>query len=274
MRKEHTNATGKLSSLEGEIDVGERRFRLLADAMPQIVWIANPDGGLEYWNQRWFTYTGLTWEQSQGWDWSRALHPDDLNPCINRWTSALESGEAYEIEYRFKRASDGVYRWHLARALPIKDLNGHIEKWVGFCTDIEDQKQLQAAAERANLAKSDFLSSMSHELRTPLNGILGYAQILLRDNTLGERQVAGLNVIQQSGEHLLTLINDILDFAKIEAGKQELSLSDIPLGKFLRVIAEMISVKAEQKGLAFICDTAPDLPGGIRADERGCARHC
>ncbi|MFJ1260000.1 ATP-binding protein [Cupriavidus sp. CuC1] len=258
----------KLPSLADEIDEGERRFRSLADAMPQIVWTAMPDGWIDYSNQRWITYTGLTFEQLQGWGWTQALHPNDLQPTIDRWTSSLESGEDYETEYRWKRASDDIYRWHLARGLPLKDLNGHIVKWVGTSTDIEDQKQLQAAAERANRAKSDFLASMSHELRTPLNGILGYAQILLRDTTLGERQVAGLRVIQQSGEQLLTLINDVLDFAKIEAGKQELSLTDIPLAKFLRIIAEIISVKAEQKGLAFICDTAPDLPGGIRADEK------
>jgi PAS domain S-box-containing protein len=227
-----------------------------------------PDGWIDYSNQRWITYTGFTFEQLQGWGWTQALHPNDLQPTIDRWTSSLLSGEDYEVEYRWKRASDGVYRWHLARGLPLKDANGHIVKWVGTSTDIEDQKQAQAAAESANRAKSDFLASMSHELRTPLNGILGYAQILLRDTTLGERQVAGLRVIQQSGEQLLTLINDVLDFAKIEAGKQELSLTDIPLARFLRIIAEIIGVKAEQTGLAFVCDSAPDLPGGIRADEK------
>ena len=267
MRKHHTNIPGKSLSLAGEIDEGERRFRSLADVIPQIVWTTTPNGSFEYFNQRWATYTGQTFEQSIR-DWSLVLHPNDLQPTIDRWTNALERGDAFDFEFRLKRASDGVYRWHLGRAFPVKDFNGHIVKWVGTSTDIEDQKQAQAAAERANLAKSDFLANMSHELRTPLNGILGYAQILLRDTTLGERQVAGLRVIQQSGEQLLMLINDVLDFAKIEAGKQELSLTDIPLAKFLRIIAEIISVKAEQKGLVFICDTAPDLPGGIRADEK------
>ena len=233
-----------------------------------------PDGWVDYSNERWIAYTGLSFEQLQGWGWTQALHPNDLQPTIGHWTSSLESGKNYEVEFRWKRASDGVYRWHLARGLPLKSENGHIVKWVDH-TNIEDQKQAQAAAESAkaaaetaNQAKSTFLANMSHELRTPLNGILGYAQILLRDATLGERQVAGLRVIQQSGEQLLTLINDVLDFAKIEAGKQELSLTDIPLARFLRIIAEIISVKAEQKGLAFICDSAPDLPGGIRADEK------
>ena len=268
MRKQHTNTPEKLPSSEREIDESERHFRSLADAIPQIVWTALPDGRIDYFNQRWITYTGLTLEQTQLGYWRLVIHPNDLQPFIDRWTNALESGEAFEVEYRLKRASDGVYRWHLHRISPLKDANGHIVKWVGTSTDIEDQKQAQAAAESANRAKSDFLANMSHELRTPLNGILGYAQILLRDTTLGERQVAGLRVIQQSGEQLLTLINDVLDFAKIEAGKQELSLTDIPLAKFLRIIAEIIGVKAEQKGLAFICDSAPDLPGGIRADEK------
>ncbi|MBI3144697.1 MAG: response regulator, partial [Pseudogulbenkiania sp.] len=124
------------------------------------------------------------------------------------------------------------------------------------------------ASEMANRAKSLFLANMSHELRTPLNGILGYAQVLQRDKMLGDRQIARLNVIQQSGEHLLTLINDILDLAKIEAGKLELSVSDMSLASFLYSIAEVIRVRAEQKGLDFVCDMAPDLPGAIRADER------
>jgi len=120
----------------------------------------------------------------------------------------------------------------------------------------------------ANQAKSEFLARMSHELRTPLTGILGYAGILRGDRTLTERQLHGVSVIQQSGEHLLTLINDILDFARIEAGKLELSVTEIPMGRFLRVIADIIGVRAEQKQLAFRCDIAADLPLGVLADER------
>ncbi|MFC3109370.1 PAS domain-containing protein, partial [Undibacterium arcticum] len=183
MRKQHTNAPGKLPSLEGEIDEGERRFRSLADAMPQMVWITKPDSSIEYHNQRWITYSGLTLEQIQKehW-WSLVFHPDDLQTVIDRWTSALHSGEAFELEYRMKRASDGVYRWQLGRAIPVKDANGHIVKWVGTATDIEDQKQAQAAAESANRAKSDFLSGMSHELRSPLNAILGFTQLMASDS--------------------------------------------------------------------------------------------
>jgi PAS domain S-box-containing protein len=130
------------------------------------------------------------------------------------------------------------------------------------------EREARRAADMANQAKSEFLARMSHELRTPLTGILGYAEILRGDRTLTERQLHGVGVIQQSGQHLLTLINDILDFARIEAGKLELSVTEIPLARFLRVIADIIGVRAEQKQLAFRCDIAADLPLGVLADER------
>lgn len=124
------------------------------------------------------------------------------------------------------------------------------------------------AAEVANKAKTVFLASMSHELRTPLNGVLGYAQLLQRGRNLDARQVAGLNVIQQSGEHLLKLINDILDSAKIEAGRQELHVADISLQAFLESVGAIIQQKAAAKQLEFSSVLAPDLPPIIRADER------
>src|SRR5471032_1728087 len=112
------------------------------------------------------------------------------------------------------------------------------------------------------------LANMSHELRTPLNGILGYAQVLGRDRTLSERQRDGLGVIQRSGEHLLALINDILDIAKIEAGKMPFDIVAVSLPGLLGDVEEIIRVKAEQKQLVFVCDAARDVPNAVRADER------
>jgi len=136
----------------------------------------------------------------------------------------------------------------------------------------ERSVELLAAKERAevaNHAKSVFLANMSHDLRTPLNGILGFAQILQADGRLTERQATGIAAIRQSGEHLLTMINDLLDSAKIEAGKLEMMPSNVELAPFLNVIAGIIRVKVEQKPLLqFVLDLAPDLPDAVRVDER------
>ncbi|MFQ4146408.1 ATP-binding protein [Chlorogloeopsis sp. ULAP02] len=129
-------------------------------------------------------------------------------------------------------------------------------------------KYAKEAADNASKAKSDFLANMSHELRTPLNGILGYAQILLRSEPMTDKGRKGINIIHQCGSHLLMLINDILDLAKIEAQKMELNPSDFHFPSFLQGIAEICRIRAEQKGIAFVYQPDADLPTGIRGDEK------
>jgi len=130
------------------------------------------------------------------------------------------------------------------------------------------EREARRAAEAANRAKGEFLANMSHELRTPLNAILGYAQILRRDPSLSERQRDGVGVIQRSGEHLLGLIADALDFARIEAGRLRVEIGDVPLAGTLDAIREIIEVKNAQKHVEFIWRVAPDVPDAVRADER------
>lgn len=140
-QKDMWNRALKHASLEAT----EKDFRQLADAMPQIVWTANPDGGLDYYNQRWFDYTGMTLAETEGWGWTPVLHPDDLDQCLKLWSHAVATGDKYEVRYRFKRATDGEYRWHLGRASAVRDIEGRIVKWFGTCTDIDDQKRAEEA---------------------------------------------------------------------------------------------------------------------------------
>jgi len=122
-------------------------FEFLADTIPEILWIARPDGAVTYFNQRWMQYTGQTLEQALAWGWEAVIHPKDLSLCLERWNQALRTGGKYEVEYRFQR-HDGAYRWFIGRALPQRDAAGSILKWFGTCTDIHDQKEVQDALRR------------------------------------------------------------------------------------------------------------------------------
>ncbi|WP_353571641.1 PAS domain S-box protein, partial [Candidatus Albibeggiatoa sp. nov. BB20] len=133
-------------------------------------------------------------------------------------------------------------------------------------------REAQTESDKANQAKTMFLANISHELRTPLNGILGYAQLLERDKNLSDKQLQSLNIIQRSGEHLLTLINDILDLSKIEAGKLELNLAEFRLAEFLLDIVDLFSIRAKQKGIDFnyeqLTEDTQNVPVEVYLDEK------
>src|SRR4028119_2228948 len=258
---------------EDAIKQSEERYRSLIAATSQIVWTADDEGRSPY-LPSWGAYTGQTEAQMVGFGWLDAIHPDDRERTNQVWMEAVQTKSLFEIEYRL-RGADGNYRYFQARGVPLLDEDGSIREWIGTCTDIHDRKQteiIQAkareAAEAASRAKSEFLANMSHELRTPLNGIMGYAQILQRSKFLNEEERSRINVIYQCGSHLLTLINDILDLAKIEAQKVELMPTDFHFPAFLQGVAEMCRIRAEIKGIHFHFPSSPELPIGICADEK------
>ena len=135
---------------EEELRASEEQYHSLADLIPGIVWTARSDGSIDYANQFWFKYTGLTMPQTEGSGWTVTVHPDDLEHLSQVWGKALQCGEPVEVEYRIRRAADGVYRWFLAQGRPVRDREGRIVKWFGLITDIEDQKQGQKVLERQN----------------------------------------------------------------------------------------------------------------------------
>ena len=125
----------------------EQRFRQMADAIPHIAWTTEADGAVEYYNQRWYDYSGLTLEQTRGWGWAQAIHPDDLETAAEVWRLALDAGAVCEVEYRLRQVG-GAYRWHLGRSEPVRDEAGTVIKWVGTATDIEERRQAEEESER------------------------------------------------------------------------------------------------------------------------------
>src|SRR5215472_6424623 len=121
----------------------EDNLRTLIDAIPQFVWMMRPDGSCDYCNQRWCDYTGMTFQQAQGEGWFRAIHPDDQHLTLTLWQRALQTGLPYETELRVRQGTTGAYRWFLSRAMPHKDQQGTIVRWIGTSTDIEEQKRAE-----------------------------------------------------------------------------------------------------------------------------------
>jgi len=140
--------------MEEALKASEAEFRILAESMPQIVWITRADGWNIYFNQQWMDYTGLTLEESLGHGWNKPFHPDDQKRAWDAWQKATTENGIYSIESRLRRA-DGVYHWWLVRGIPQKDANGNILKWFGTCTDIHDMKMAELEILRANLELSE-----------------------------------------------------------------------------------------------------------------------
>ena len=386
---EHIHATA--------VAVGGHSEARLADSVPNQVWTATTDGKLDYVNARILEYFGREYDEMIGQGWQNVIHPDDLPGVLETWSRSLATGEPYEVEFRLRRV-DGDYHWHIGRAMPERDAQGHIVKWFGSNTDVQDlraaeeardraladakaeRQQLydvfmqvpaaitilegpehvftvvnpryamltgyrkllgrpireampelasqgyfeildrvyqtgvpfrasealvqldrdrdgvaedvyvnfvyqplkraqdevfgimvhavdvtenvkareeiaaaRAEADRANRAKAEFLAAMSHDLRTPLNAIGGYAD-LVKDGLYGpvtEAQITAMQRIRRAEDHLLSLINDILSYAKIEAGRLTIEVTDVPVNEMLSELRMLIAPQVAAKGLTY-----------------------
>jgi PAS domain S-box-containing protein len=249
-----------------------RYLRTLIDTLPLVVWIKDAEGNYLAANQAAADACGrgtddmVSRSDLDCWPHALALQyrADDAE--------VMASGRPKTVEEELSTASGMV--WIETFKAPVLDEDGTLLGTVGAARDISERKAAEAAREAAldqatRLARlrSEFIAQMNHELRTPLNAILGYAQILRRDRNLTERQANGLATIQESGQHLLALINDILDLSRIESEKLELSPADTNLADFLQVVSDIIRVKADEKDLLFTCESAA-LPASVRLDSK------
>lgn len=250
-----------------ELKESELRFRQIAEVTPQVVWLARPNGGVDYFNRRWYEFTGQQEGEGNDAGWMPVLHPDDLSTCLERWHHSLKTGEPYETRYRWRHVS-GHYRWFLGRALPLKDELGQILRWYGTSTDIDDlvraeeaAREARAEAERANRAKDDFLAALSHELRTPLTPVLMAAESLCLDSDLPPEMRATLSMIQRNISLEARLIDDLLDLTRISHGKLALRLQAADAHSLIGLALDIVREEAQAKGLEIITDLQAQKTG-------------
>jgi PAS domain S-box-containing protein len=220
---------------EEQLRQSEGRFRLLADAMPQVVWIADSDGVVHYYNSRVDSFFGVRQEADGTWNWRPAIHPDDMPLTFSTWQAAVETRSAYQCEHRL-RMSDGSFRWHLSRAIPVPmELEGEI-RWFRTATDIHDLKAMQEALRQseeqlreADRRKDEFLAMLGHELRNPLASVCTGLHILRMPNAGHAGGERVMQVMQEQVAHLTRMVDDLLDVSRISRGKIQLRREVIDL---------------------------------------------
>ena len=210
---------------EQKIRERERRFVALANTIPQLVWTNTADDRYEFFNRRWYSYTGLTEAESLRPDvWQRVVHPDHAPHTQAAWIRALATAQTFDIECRLK-GGDGTYRWFLLRANPERADDGRIVEWFGTCTDIDNSKRneehlrrTEAALREADRRKDVFLATLSHELRNPLAPIRNAAKVLESPALDAEDIERSRSIIGRQVRHMASLLDDLLDLSRITRG--------------------------------------------------------
>ncbi|HEY3451604.1 MAG TPA: PAS domain S-box protein [Myxococcales bacterium] len=249
----------------------EEGFRSIANAIPQLAWVARPDGFIYWYNQRWYQFTGMTPEQLAGWGWQRLHDPEVLPKVLERWKASIASGEPFEMEFPL-RGADGRFRRFLTRVLPLRAQDGSVLQWFGTNTDITDLAEAQAALQRANeqlvevdRRKNEFLATLSHELRNPLAPIKNSIYVLERAEPGGDQARRAQAVIDRQVSQLARLVDDLLDVTRISRNKVHLKYEKIDLNEIVRRTVEDHRSLFDQAGIRLEATFAPN-PVIVSAD--------
>ncbi len=233
------------------------KYHMIANALPQMIWGTQPDGYLDYFNQQWYDYTGTAPGSADGDGWRALFHPDDQALTTKKWNHSLTTGEPYEIEYRLRNHS-GHYRWVLGRARPVRDEQGTINRWMGTCTDIHEQKLAQERLQQSDRLKNEFLAMLAHELRNPLAPITTAADLLSR-STLDEEGVWQLSeVITRQAGHMTRLIDDLMDASRVTRGQVSLDKKPVDMNIVATEALEQIRPLLEAKAHHLDIELSPE----------------
>ena len=260
---------------EAELEAQRAFLNQIIDVVPSAIFVRTLEGCFLTINKAGAAMYGSTVEDMLGKCDSEFIEdPAQRDELLEIHQKVMETRQTQIMPAQIIRGPQGESRWYQTIISPFMNPNRRVQGTIGSATDITLLKQAEdelrgakEAAEAANKAKSTFLANMSHELRTPLNAILGFSQLMTRSGLLNAKQQNYLNTISRSGEHLLMLINDVLEMSKIEAGKTTLNQNNFDLYALLDGLQSMFQLKAESKGLKLSCDRASDLPQYVCTDE-------
>jgi PAS domain S-box-containing protein len=241
--------------LEAVRVASERRYLNLAEAIPQIVWTATPDGSITYFNQRWFEYTGQAFEAAKRRGWMSMVHPNDAELCAKTWSAGVASRQQFQLECRLRSRNGGSYRWHSCRALPELDVDHRIVGWLGTYTDFDDLKRACEAAEQSVHVRDEFLSIASHELRTPLTTLQLRLQSLTGDlhavppPAVDSRIHRKLDSAVRQGARLISLVDSLLDVSRITSGSLALRPELFDLVEAAQELVDRLAETASMAGV-------------------------
>jgi PAS domain S-box-containing protein len=250
---------------ERELQEREERFRVLADSLPQLIWMADAQGENIYCNQRYFDYLGVTEAERTSIQWLELVHPDDLAATLEIWNRSVKTGEPYLNEFRLRR-KDGVFRYFLARAVPVRDEGGAIERWIGSLTDTHDQKLAEDALRKSEkLATAGRLAaSIAHEINNPLESVTNSLYLALQDGSLGAETKGFLQTAEQELRRVAHITTQTLRFHRQSNSPAAADIGEIVASVLAlfgtRLASKEIQVNAEyERGAVVKC-----LSGEIR----------
>jgi PAS domain S-box-containing protein len=221
-----------------------KEFELLAEAMPQLVWTKNPEGGREYLNKKWEEYTGISL-YSSNWDWTDVIHPEDYDITVDKWDESLNNGTIFQVECRLRRY-DGFYEWHLIRSVPVRDDDGNILIWIGTCTQIQDYKlneeELKYKNQKLVSVNNDldnFVYTASHDLKAPISNLEGLVSAL-KDDLYDKIEKEDKDLLEMINISISKLKNTITELTEI--GKMQKELEILTDEVFFKKILEEIKI--------------------------------
>jgi PAS domain S-box-containing protein len=263
---------------EHAIRESEQRFRTLANSIPQLAWVANADGYITWYNERWFEYTGMTLAQMEGWGWQAVHDPVVLPSVMERWVAAIASGEPFEMNFPIRRA-DGQFRAFLTRVQPLRDTSGKVIQWFGTNTDVDELQQAESRVRELNATLEDrvvertrqlqeanrdlesFSYSVSHDLRAPLRAMNGFANIVLEEfgPDIPANAARYLDRIRTNGRQMGQLIDDLLAFSRL--GRQAMNARCVDMQELVRDALLILAPEHEGRTITIEVGALPTCYG-------------